>query len=230
MTQLERFLSLKNFDDYMAQYESFCGLSMDVRTFGKEQELMGTDSVYTHRVKESLREKKRRAHLKKLYTGIEALKAEIVESGVWISPIEETEIELLYRYPHDRRGGVDHCIAGMYYEPKNISGDLYAVTVPAEDLDIIELLAFPGHRLYIECDENDPVVAFLLRYNRIARIERLMCQVNYYKQEYRNLRTIPDIELRKILQAYHNRINAFIRSYQQGPEEANAHIAAGSLP
>lgn len=86
--------------------------------------------------------------------------------------------------------------------------DIYAVTIPAEDLDIIELLAFSGRRMFIECDENDPTVAFLLRYNRIAQIEHLMCQVNYYKEEYRNLRTIPDIELRKLLQAYHNGINA----------------------
>ena len=208
MTLLECFLSLKDFDDYMAHYEFLCGLTMDVRTFRKEQELMGTDGTHTHREKESIREKKRRAHLKKLKSEIETLKVEISECGVWINPIEESEIELLYQYPHDRRGDVDHCIAGMYYEPEQITKDTYAVTIPAEDLDIIELLAFSGRRLFMECNENDSTVAFLLRYNRIAQIEHLMCQVNYYKEEYRNLRTIPDIELRKLLQAYHNGINA----------------------
>ena len=63
MTQLACFLGLQDFDDYMSHYESLCGMKMDVRTFRKEQELMGTDNTHTHREKESILEKKRHSHL-----------------------------------------------------------------------------------------------------------------------------------------------------------------------
>lgn len=208
MTQLELFLSLRDFDDYMAHFEALCGLPMDGRTFRKELDLMDGDANHTHWEKEKIRDKRRREHLKSLHSSIEQLKAEITEAGAWITPIEEETIDLLYRYPNDKRGDVDNYLAELYYEPQQVDVDLYAVTIPTEDLDIIELLAFPSRLLFLSCDETDPAVAFLLRNNRVARIERLMFEVNYYKQEYRNLRTIPDIELRRLLTDYHNGISS----------------------
>ena len=206
MTQLERFLALRDFDDYMEQYEFLCGLVMDGRTFRKEIDLMETDSVHTHREKESIREKKRRAYLKALHGKIDALKVQIAEFGPWITPIEEA-VELLYRYPNDKKGDVDNYIAELY-DPEEVDEGVFAVTIPTDDLNIIELLAFSSTRLFVDFDELDPNLPFLLRYNRIAQIEQLMWKVNYYKQEYRNLRTIPDIELRRVLQDYHGSITA----------------------
>ena len=208
MTQLEKFLNLRDFDEYMDNFESFCGLLMDGRTFRKEIDLMDTDSKHTHREKESIRERRRRSHLKILHSKIELLKDEVQDAGTWITPIEEDTLEVLYRYPNDKRGDVDNYLAEMYFDPVQISTDLYAVTVPTENIDIIELLVFAGKWLFKECDTSDPMIAFLVRYNRIAQIEYLMYQVNYYKEEYRNLRTIPDIELRRLLSDYHTDITS----------------------
>lgn len=223
MTQLERFLALRDFDDYMEQYEFLCGLVMDGRTFRKEIDLMETDSVHTHREKESIREKKRRSYLKALHGQIDALKAQIAESGSWSSPIEEESVELLYRYPNDKKGDVDNYIAELY-DPEQVGEDVYMVTIPTEDLNIIELLAFSSTRLFVDFDESGSNLPFLLRYNRVAQIEHLMWKVNYYKQEYRNLRTIPDIELRTILNDYHGSITAFRdKIYEQLISEGETH-------
>ena len=208
MTWLERFLSLRDFDDYMNQYESLCGLPMDGRTFRKEMELMEGDGSRTHREKESIRERKKRSILKSLHSQIDALKAEINEEGAWIVPIDEEIVDILYHYSNDKRGDVDNYLAELYYEPVKVDTDLYAVTIPTTDLDIIELLAMSSTRLFVAFDEEDPVLQFLDRYNRIAQIEHLMWKVNYYKQEYRSLRTIPDIELRKELSDYHSAITS----------------------
>ena len=223
MTQLERFLSLHDFDEYMGQYESFCGLIMDGHTFRKEIDLMETDSTHTHREKESIREKKRRTHIKKLHMQIDALKAQIAEDGPWINPIEEETIEVVYHYPNDKKGDVDNYIAELY-DPEQIGENVFAVAIPTDDLTIIDLIAFSSTRLFVDFDESDTNLPFLLRYNRIAQIEQLMWKVNYYKQDYRNLRTIPDIELRKMLTDYHGSITAYRdKIYEQLIAEGDTH-------
>ena len=51
-----------------------------------------------------------------------------------------------------------------------------------------------------------------------------MWKVNYYKQDYRNLRTIPDIELRKMLTDYHGSITACRdKIYEQLIAEGDTH-------
>ncbi len=70
--------------------------------------------------------------------------------------------------------------------------------------------SFPGKAFSPDNERDAPLapLAFLLKYHRIAKIEHLMYQVNCFKTEYRSLRSIPDIPLRKLLQEYHRKIAA----------------------
>lgn len=64
---------------------------------------------------------------------------------------------------------------------------------------------------------------FLLRCNRVVRLEREMAHLNEYKEEYRNLRSIRDPELRRILTAYHKKINDYRQSvYEELVASGNA--------
>ncbi len=57
---------------------------------------------------------------------------------------------------------------------------------------------------------------FLLRCNRVVRLERKMAHLNEYKEEYRNLRSIRDPELKKILTAYHRKISDYRQAVYEG--------------
>ncbi|MCH4038645.1 MAG: hypothetical protein PUC99_03895 [Eubacteriales bacterium] len=57
---------------------------------------------------------------------------------------------------------------------------------------------------------------FLLRCNRVVRLEREMAHLNEYKEEYRNLRSIRDPELKKILTAYHRKISDYRQAVYEG--------------
>ena len=208
----ESFLNLQDFNEYMETFELFCGLQTDSAVFRKEMDLMEKDANYTHREKEKLREKKKRETLKKLHSKIETLMQEIETKGIWITPVDEdSEISFRYRYPNGKNGDIAHYLAGLYADPENVSEDAYSVRLSGKDCQLIELLVFPERNLFAKYDyegsEKDDAVGFLLRRNRIAQIEQLMYQVNYYRQEYRSLRTIPDPDLKALLQTYHGRLH-----------------------
>ena len=185
----ESFLNLQDFNEYMEKFEIFCGLQTDPAVFRKEMDLMEKDANYTHRDKEKLREKKKRETINRLHIQISVLKQEAETEGVWILPIEEdTEILYRYRYPNDKKGDIAHYLSGLYADPENVSEDEYSVWLSGKDYRLIELLVFPERNLFTKYDyedsEMDDAVSFLLRQNRIAQIEHLMYQVNYYRQEY----------------------------------------------
>ena len=59
--KLKLFLSLGSFDEYMEKYDLLCGLKMGKDTFAKEMCLMETDSAYTHRKKDSIRQARKKS-------------------------------------------------------------------------------------------------------------------------------------------------------------------------
>lgn len=177
--------------------------------FLKEQQLMEHDGKYTHRDKDKIRERRKREIIKDLQQQIERIREAAEKEGVWILPIEEKEeIQIRYRYPGDKKGGIDHFLAGLMYEPEETAEGEYAIRVSGEDYGLIEMFAFSGKALFTDqvFTEPDPLISFLLKYNRIAQIEYLMYRVNWYKVEYRSLRTIPNLPLKKILQEHDGRI------------------------
>lgn len=210
MDKLEMFLYLKDFDEYMEKYELFCGLSMGKETFRKEMELMEKDHSYTHREKDLIRERRKREILKKLHGEIDRIRKKVEQEGVWITPMEDQEsIEIRYRYPDKKKGDITHYLAGLYQETKQLSENEYLARFPASAFTTIELLTLPGKNLFTgyEYDDSDEAMSFLLKYNRIAQIERVMYQINYYKPEYRSMRSIPDLALKNLLQNYHRQLN-----------------------
>lgn len=209
--QIELFLSLENFDEYMEKYEQFCGLPMGKETFRKEMQLMEKDAVYTHREKETIRDRRKRAVLKKLHGRIDELREAVEKDGVWMTPVTgDGTVEIRYRYPNGREGDIAHYLAGMFSEPEEITEEEFRVELSAKDYRVIALLAFPMAGLFKEnaYDPSDEALTFLLRYNRIAQIEQLMRQVNYYREKYRSLRSIPDLPLKRVLQGYHQHLEA----------------------
>ena len=208
--KLEEFLSLQSFDEYMEKYEWFCGLPMGKHTFRKEMQLMEGDSSYTHREKDTIRERRKRKVLKKLHHRIEELRKETVTDGVWITPMStEGEVVIPYQYPNDKKGDIIHFLSGKFHEPEKTGENAYLARIPVKAYETIELLILPVKNLFKEYDYDHPdeAVAFLLKFHRIAQIEYLMNQVNYYHEEYRSLRSIPDLALKRLLQDYHRKLN-----------------------
>lgn len=209
--KLTAFLQLKDFDEYMEKYPLFCGLEMGADTFRKEMELMERDVVHTHREKELIRDRKKRAAIKELHEKIDHLLTEIRTEGVWRLPINPGEtVEVQYKFPNDRRGDIDHYIAGLEHDPKDVGGSVFSVTLTGDEYQMIELMVLPENNLFSFTSQGSvsPGTSFLLRYNRIAQIENLMAQVNYYKMEYRSMRTIPNLELKRLLQDHHSKLRA----------------------
>ncbi len=203
------FLALKDFDEYLEQYESFAGLRTGGVLFRKIAELMESDEAHTRREKEQLLEKKKQEIRKRLHTEIEQLQKDIEVSGVWILPVKgRKKLEYRYRYPDGKRGDVDHYLAGLYAEPKQLKEQEYTVKIDRKHYELIEMLIL-GHMNLItqyDPDRSDEMIEFLLQHNRIARIEYLMHQINYYKEEYRSIRSIPDADLKKLLSGYHRKL------------------------
>jgi hypothetical protein len=116
--------------------------------------------------------------------------------------------------------------------------DLWQAQIATGHLREIEAVTLAGEGLFRErrmnrpwendlCDaEEDSVIPagqFLLRCNRVVRLEREMAHLNEYKEEYRNLRSIRDPELRRILTAYHKKINDYRQSvYEELVASGNA--------
>lgn len=208
---LSEFLRLRDFEEYMEQYSRFCGLRMGPAAFLKEMELMERDGTYTHREKESIRERKKRSELKRLQKQIDSLTEELNREGVWCLPVDPGEtVEIRYLFPNGKQGDIQRYLAGLTHDPAAVGDNTYAVTFSGKEYPLIELMTMPGHNLFSTEDSEweSPGMAFLLRYHRIAQIERLMGQVNYYRMEYRSLRTIPNLPLKKTLQDYYRNLNA----------------------
>ncbi|MBR4445317.1 MAG: hypothetical protein IKS37_05430 [Solobacterium sp.] len=203
--RLEAFLRLADFDEYMEKFPSFCGMKTGAFTFRKEQDLMESDAQYSRREKENIRERRKREIVKDLHRQIEVLMEEIEIDGIWIRPLKwRKKIEFRYNYPNERRGDLDHYLAGLYHEPESLGRDEYRVVLSAKDVPVIELLMMESPLyLHYEAMQKEPAVSFLLQVNRIAKIEYCMYQINYYHEEYRSLRSIPDPKLKKLLQGYH---------------------------
>ncbi|MBQ6489212.1 MAG: hypothetical protein IJI75_08280 [Solobacterium sp.] len=204
------FLALKDFDEYMEKYESFASLRTSGLLFRKEAELMESDDTYTRREKENLRDKKKQEIRRRLHEEIETLQKETETEGVWILPVKgRKKFEYRYRYPNGKRGDVDHYLAGLYAEPKQLKENEFTVKIDRKNYELIELLIMGHMNLLTQYDPDQPdeMIEFLLQHNRIARIEYLMHQVNYYKEEYRSIRSIPDPGLKKLLTGYHRRLN-----------------------
>ena len=208
-SMLYEFLQLNDFEEYMEKYSRFCGLKMGSATFRKELELMERDDFYTHREKEAIREHKKRAIVKELHEQIDILLEEINQEGIWRLPIDIQEsVEIQYVFPNDRRGDIAHYIAGLNHNPEGIGDNVFKVTFSGDEYQLIELMILSEKSLFTQ-DElgwESPGALFLLRYNRIAQIERLMAKVNYYKQEYRSIRTIPNMALKALLLEYHTNL------------------------
>ena len=208
---LNEFLQLRDFDEYMGKYPLFCGLKMGGSTFLKETELMERDEKYTHREKEAIRERKKRRVIKELHEQIDTLMGEIQSEGIWRFPIDPYEkVEMRYLYPNDKRGDIDHYLAGFQHDPEEIGDRVFKVVFSGREYQLIELMILPEKKFFSIQDYGweSPGISFLFQHNRIAQIEQLMGQVNYYKEEYRSIRTIPDIALKKLLQEHHGKLNA----------------------
>ena len=207
--QLTEFLKLKSFDEYMEKFDHFLDLETGADTFEKETFLMENDDLYSHREKELLREKKKKDLIRGLHEKIDLLKREIETEGIWKPVKGRGKIEIRYQYPDGRRGDILHYLAGMYDEPLSVRNNEYVIKVKRKDTEVIEQMVLSNRLLFTQFRKlrDDPAVLFLTEFNRIAEIESLMYQANCIKEEYRSLRSVPDIELRKILNEYHKKLN-----------------------
>ncbi len=205
----KEFLELADFDEYMERFETFAGLRTSGVLFRKEADLMESDDRYSRREKEALREKKKQEIRKGLHTEIERLRRKIEKDGVWILPVNgRKKLEFRYRYPNDKRGDLDHYLAGLYAEPKLLKENEYSVKINQKNYELIEMLVMSHTNLIkqYDPDQEDEIIEFLLKHNRIAKIESLMHQINYYKEEYRSIRSISDPDLKKLLKDYHRQL------------------------
>ena len=207
--RINSFLNLESFAEYMEQYSTFAGMKTNAAVFAKEQELMESDGQYSHREKENIRERRKKEILKGLHDEIDELVRETAEKGYWILPVKgRGKIEYHYHYPNDRRGDLDHYLAGLYYDPEFLGKDEYVIKISRKDYPLAEMLGMSHGLLFSQYDsmKSEPVIQFLLEYHRIAKIEALMYRVNCFKEEYRSIRSIPDPQLKKLLQDYHRNI------------------------
>lgn len=205
----QAFLSLESFNEYMEKLDLFAGMKTVSAVFAKEQELMESDDTYSRREKERIRERRKKEIIKELHCEIEKLVAETKEKGNWILPVKgRRKIEYCYHYPNDRKGDIDHYLAGLYDEPQKTGEGEYRIRISRKDYPLTELLGMSGRVLFTSYDsmKSEPAVQFLLEYNRIAKIEYLMYQINCFKEEYRSLRSIPDPQLKQMLQSYHREL------------------------
>ncbi len=208
--QLTQFLKLKSFEEYMEKFDQFTSLSMGSETFEKEQSLMQSDDQYTRREKELIREKRKKKLIHDLHERIDTLLDEIEANGVWRKIKGRGKIEIHYRYPDDKRGDILHYLAGMYDEPRQIRDQEYVIKISRKDYPLIEQMALSNRYFFTDFEKHkdEPAVSFLKEFNRIIEMEALMSQVNDLKEEYRSLRAIPDLRLKKVINDYHRNLNA----------------------
>ena len=204
--KLKRFLELKDFDAYLENYAFFCGLKKDGNTFKKQQELMENDPKYSHREKEKLIRKKEKELINGYKEKIASLLDEIEEESIWKLPIRKGKaIPFFFNYPNDRKGDISYFLSALYYDPiKKIDGR-YLIEVERSDYKLLELLILSSGVLFgkYRMQGNDKALSFLKTYNRVCQIEDLMAKIDYYKDEYRSLHSIPDLRLKNFLQDYH---------------------------
>ncbi len=204
--KVQRFLDLKDFDAYMENYAFFSDLKKDGDTFRKEIQLMESDETYSRREKEAIVKRRKKQIIKELKDQIYVLLEEIEEGGIWKLPIQgKQKIPYVFLYPNDRKGDVNYFLAALFYEPEKRKGNTYRIQVERKDYRLLELLEMAGSPLFASyrTDENKAALRFLITYNRIAAIEEIMRQINFYKEEYRSLHSLPDLKLKVLLQDYH---------------------------
>ena len=227
---LRVFLSLRSFDVYMERLEEFAGLPTGSAVFRKEMDLMETDPFHTHRQKDAIRRKKTREIVKKLHSEIDGLCDAVLTDGCYL-PLGEAEqqvVEIVYRYPDGKRGDVSHAVGQMYAESVEIAGDTCYAVFPCSSFKAIELMLLPYKNIFAHYDflqaGQEEGTAFLLKYNRIFQIERLMWKANCFTQEYRSLHSIQDVKLRDILQSHHKLLESEGDAvYERLIGEANTH-------
>ena len=212
LKKLASFLALRDFNEYMERLEDFVGLPGGSAVFRKEMDLMETDSSYTHRQKDAIRRKKTREIVAKLHGEIDSLCDAITQDGPYI-PLGEAErqvVEILYRFPDGKNGDVNHAIVQTCADSLEVTGDIFHAIIPCSAFREIERILLPTKNFFAQYDFSqagqEEGTAFLLKYNRIFQVERLMWQVNWFTQEYRNLRSIKDTRFREILKSHHERI------------------------
>ena len=205
---LRRFLAIRDFDEYMEEYESFHGLTMGKDTFRQEMHLMESDGRHTHREKDRILQKRKRDLVKKLRKDLEALRDETARMGVWREPGPAGVLKLTYRYPDGRNGDLSHYAAQLVGNIEQLDEDLYQVMFSSDEREFLEIAAFLERSFFSHYDDADAdeTAWFLIRNNRIAELEYRMWYLNYYTQEYRNIRSVPDLSLKKMISDYRDDI------------------------
>nr|MCR4949716.1 hypothetical protein [Solobacterium sp.] len=207
--RIEAFLKLESFSEYMEKLSLFAGMKTNSAVFAKEQELMESDAQYSRREKENIRERRKKEILKELHSEIGELICQVKEEGVWILPVKgRGKIEYHYHWPNGKQGDIEHYLTGLYGDPKLLDKDEYVIRITKSEYPLIEQLVMSAGPLFLQYEAvcGDAAVQLLLRHHRIAQIEERMYLVNCYREEYRSLRSIPDSELRSLLQTYHKGI------------------------
>jgi hypothetical protein len=107
-------------------------------------------------------------------------------------------------------GDILHYLAGMYDEPRQIRDQEYVIKISRKDYPLIEQMALSNRYFFTDFEKHkdEPAVSFLKEFNRIIEMEALMSQVNDLREEYRSLRAIPDLRLKKVINDYHRNLNA----------------------
>ena len=205
----EQFLKLQDFDEYLEKLAFFCGLQFSAETFHKQQELLESDERYSRREKEKILKRKQRELISQKKKEITLLMEQIEKDGVWILPIKgERPITYAFRYPDGQKGDVKLFLTSYFYDPVKLNRNHYQAKIARKDYKLLELLVLSEKYLFYAgtYEKRDPSIFFLIRYNRLARIEYLMYQINCYKEEYRNLRSLEDQKLKKLLSQYHRNL------------------------
>lgn len=212
-SKIKLFLSLKDFDEYMEHFEDLIGMPYGSVTFRKEMQLMESDTYYTHRKKDTLRNAKIREVLKSLEKKIKILCDDMENRGYWIPVIDfEPDVAVTYHYPNGKNGDINHAAACSIGKPDRTDDDIYRICIPASDYRLIELIGFQSRNLSgrydFESIENDPQAIFLNKYSRFFQLLKLMRRVNYFRpRKYRNLRSIDDRRLRDIIKKHQDEVS-----------------------
>ena len=209
--KLQRFLDLRDFDEYMEQFGSFQGLEMGKETFRKEMLLMESDEKYSHRQKDAIRQKKKREIIKNLRQEISSIQEEVKCHGVWQDSGEQEKVlPFIYRYPNGKEGDISHYAAMLLGNCRELAEGVYEAAIPSSRHDLLEIAAFPARSLFSHYNYSEPdeIAVFLVENNRIARLEYTMWKLNYYTREIRNIRSVPDPGLRRLISDYHQKIAA----------------------
>ncbi len=215
MEKLRVFLSTESFADYMEHFEFFHGLVMGKDTFAHEMKLMEADGTYTHREKEKLVQKKKREIVKVVRGEIDVLRDEILTQGVWRATPEEIPETVMIRVPAATGKAADVDRSLLRAIALELDEDDGGITgeVLTDYRSEIEAMIAPRISLFrgTSFDEmmRTPSAVFLMRTNRIFEVQAKMAYLNYYTEEYSNMKSVKDPVLRGMLGDHQKRINDF---------------------